>query len=237
MRVSAALIVSLFGLAACGGRPAYQPESNVNETISVTASPVAIRGLESDLRNQLVNSRDDPAASVSFNEFGGPRPRTVDADPRILNAAFDDAQRKAAALAASVHARLGDPVAVDEVNAADPMPRYGGAPGAQLKGSINASRVTVNGDGPEIVRVTFAITSHAHAPATITVYGMQTSRPAAALPPPTQLSISISAGGSDALKTVGTWETFVRDAGRRRGVRDADINVGNVNANIVRRPR
>lgn len=237
MRLPAVVALALLGLAACGRTPAYQPESNVNETITVTAAPEAIRGIESDLRNQLVNGRDDPAASVSFNEYGGPRPGTVEADPRILNAAFDDAQRKAAALAESVHAKLGDPVAVDEVNAADPMPRYGGAPGAALKGSLNASRVTVNGDGPEIVRVTFAVTSRARGPATITVYGMQTSRPVGALAPPTQLSISISAGGSDALKTVGTWETFVRDAGRRRGVRDAAINVGNVNANIVRRPR
>jgi hypothetical protein len=236
MRVPAVLFVALVGLAGCSRNPTYEPQSNVNETISITASSEAIRGLESDLRNELKNRRSDEPASVGFNESSGPRPRTVGTSPTILNAAFDDAHRKATALAASVHARLGDPIAVDEINAADPMPRPGDI---GLKGmSMNASRVTVNGDGPEIVRVTFALSGRAHAPATITVYGMQATRAAvAAVQPPTQLAIAISTNGNDPLATIASWESFVRDASRRRGIRDADITVGNVNANLVRRPR
>ncbi len=239
MRVLVVIVAAVVAASLAGcARPGYPPpESMVNENVSVTASPETIRALEADLRTTIQARRDDSVAGINLTEFGGPPPRTVNADSGILNAAVDDARRKGLALASAVHATLGNVLAVDEVNPADPTPRYGGGGAQPLKGTVLASRVTFNGDGPEIVRVTFALTPRGHGPTSVTVYGMQATRLAGAINPPTQLSVGINASGDDPLKAVTGWETVVRDAAHRHGVRDADIRVGNVSANFAKRPR
>jgi hypothetical protein len=233
MRVSHAFIAAMIvALSGCS-RPNYpQPSANVNETVTVSGSSETIHGLEADLRKLIQARGSDADVGIGLNEMGGPLSRTVQADSAILNAAFEDARRKARALADAVHAKLGEPIAVDEVNAADAAPRYGGA-SAGLKG--NVSSVMLNRDMPEIVRVTFALTPNGRGPTSVTVYGLQGPALPAALAPATQLSVNISASGDDALKTIASWESQVRDAAHRNGARDADIRVGNVNANFPRR--
>src|ERR1700681_4851919 len=143
-RLAAAALVCLAGCTQAPNTPGATRDAYVNETIAVSAAPEAIRGLEADRRSALETRRDSGAASLSFNESGGPPARTTDADASILTGAFGDAQRKAAVLAKSVHAALGPPIAVDEVNAADPMPRYGNP---ALKGyNLSASRATLAGE-------------------------------------------------------------------------------------------
>ena len=232
------LIVAVAATAACTPRPnAPVRESNMSETVYLSASSDAVRGIESDLRTAIDQRHGDAGAGISINENSGPLSPIVNGNSAILNAAFEDARIKARALAGAVHATLGDVIADDEVNAADNAPRYGGG-GIGLKGNVASSRVSLNGNGPEIVRVTFALSAAHRGPTEVTVYGLQATRPAQPeIPAPTGLSININAGGDDALKTVTSWETIVRDAARRRGVRDADVHVGNVNATFASRAR
>ncbi len=172
---------------------------------------------------------------MSFNEYG-PAPRVVEADAAILSNAYDDARRKAVVLAKSVHATLGDPIAVDEVNAADPYASRSGGDVA-LKGVSITRGVSVPAGGPEIVRVTFALSSRGRGPSSVTVYGLQGTSGAGDAAPPTHVSIEVRAAGVNALQTVGSWEALIRDAARKHGIRDGDIRVGNVNAQLVGRPR
>jgi hypothetical protein len=236
--VSIAAAAVSASLAGCSPRPSYPPiESMVNETVSITAPADTIRALEADLRKTIQERHDDSGAGINLSESGGPPPRTVDANSEILNAAVDDARRKGRALANAVHATLGDVLAVDEVNPADPNPRYGGSGGQGLKGAVLASRVTFNGEGPEIVRVTFALAPHGHGPTTVTVYGVHATRPPETINAATQLMIGINASGDDPLKTVSGWEVVVRDAAHRHGVPDAGIRIGNVNATFAKHAR
>ena len=229
---SPAIAIALLALTACARQQSVQPESTVYETISVTAPADAVRGLEDDLRGAIANRKDIGAASIGFSE-GGPSARVVEADSSVLSSAYEDARRKAAILAKAVHATLGNPIAVDEVNAADPFQRAGGD--VQLKGNAQMSRVNLPAGGPEIVRVTFALSTAGHGPSSVTVYGLQVpARAASDVALPNHLSINIQAGGPSALQTAQAWEGFVRDAGRKRGVRDGDIRVGNINANVAR---
>jgi hypothetical protein len=90
---------------------------------------------------------------------------------------------------------------------------------------------------PEIVRVTFEVTTHGRGPHSITVYGLRAPVSPVSAAPATQLNINLVANGDDALKTVARWEQLIREAGRRNGARDADIRVGNVNSYFPNRPR
>lgn len=233
MRVHLVALCALVALAGCA-RPSYSGpmQANVSESVSVNGSPGAIRAIEAELRKAIEDRHDDGDVGINLNEYSGPPSRTVEANAAILNASFEDARRKARALAAAVHATLGAPLAVDEVNAADAAPRYGGGSVA-LKGA-NTAAVTVSRDMPEIVRVTFALTSRERGPSSVTVYGLQAPAMQPMLPP-TQLYVNINASGENPLKTVGTWEALIRDVAHRNGVRDADIRVGNVNANFPHR--
>lgn len=233
-----AAAVATVALAACGSRPPVpQDQFSISETVTVSGSPDAIGDIERDLRGAIGDHRVAGAATVSINANSGPLAQTVQGDAAVLRAAFDDARRKAQALADAAHAKLGHVTAVDEVNAADNAPNYGGRD-VGLKG-VSASRVTLNGLGPEIVRLTFALAGAPGGPSSITVYGLQATRPPSRTGRPTAMQINVSAFGANGMTTVAAWESLVRGAARTHGVADTAVNVENVNANMVagdRRP-
>ncbi|HEY4439705.1 MAG TPA: hypothetical protein VGN14_04585 [Candidatus Elarobacter sp.] len=234
MRIARAVAAAaLLAAAACARQPANQPEPGAWEQVSVTGPVDALRGLEEDLRAATASRTDLGTAQVGFNEMSNQPPRrVVDADPNILGNAYEDARRKAGVLARAVHARLGAPTAVDEINAADPLQR--GPGGIGLKGNVAMrSSVSVPAGGPEIVRVTFALTPSGQGPTSVTVYGLQSAPTGYETATPNQVSIDVRATGADAQRTVQAWETMIHDAATKRGLPSGAVHVNNISANVV----
>ncbi len=214
--ISIAAIALLAGCASPAERPTA---SFITETMLVTASSQDIRAVERDLRQLLADPKNTANAGISINEPIDVPQASLGADKGLINAAVDDARRRARVLGATLRVRVGEPpLAIDEV---DP-----------LSGAIRNGRSSKNAPSSlssrEIVRVTFPSFAPRRRVPPITVYG-QATRPA---PPlmlaPTQLRLQIEAQGDDAVKTIAAWETRVYDATRRHRLHDSTVQIGNV---------